>query len=63
MGVIGLHIPLAPGAVFQSTNAGDSWEPLGQQSIGAVSDLALSPDGRQLYAAINQGVFRIQVAP
>ncbi len=33
-----------------------TWSDLGRQDIGAVSDLALGVDGRNLYAATDQGV-------
>jgi hypothetical protein len=32
---------------------------LGRQDIGAVSDLALGVDGRNLYAATDQGLWRL----
>ena len=36
-----------------------TWSDLGRQDIGAVSDLALGVDGRNLYAATDQGLWRL----
>lgn len=37
--------------VFQSLDGGTSWAPLGPGLSGTVTSLAISPDGRRLYAA------------
>jgi photosystem II stability/assembly factor-like uncharacterized protein len=54
----GFFEPPSGGAVAASLDGGESWADLGRQDIGAVSDLALSPDGIWLLAATDQGVWR-----
>jgi photosystem II stability/assembly factor-like uncharacterized protein len=54
----GFFEPPAGGAVAFSSDGGASWADLGRQDIGAVSDLALSVDGRWLFAATDQGLWR-----
>jgi hypothetical protein len=44
--------------VITSPDGGITWCSLGQQPIGAVRDLALGVDGRNLYAATDSGVWR-----
>jgi hypothetical protein len=59
--------PAAPARVYAvvdsgvqaSANGGLTWAPLGRQDLGRVSDLALASDGRTLYAATDQGVWRL----
>jgi hypothetical protein len=46
------------GGVLASLDGGTSWTPLGQD-LGGVNDLLLGGDGQALYAATNQGVWRI----
>jgi photosystem II stability/assembly factor-like uncharacterized protein len=46
-----------------SRDGGASWTVLDDKDIGAVSDLALSVDGTTLYAATDQGVFRMHLTP
>jgi hypothetical protein len=46
------------GGVVASLDGGASWNPLGQD-LGGVNDLLLGGDGQALYAATNQGVWRI----
>ena len=46
------------GGVLASLDGGTSWNPLGQD-LGGVNDLILGGDGQTLYAATNQGVWRI----
>ena len=48
------------GGVLASLDAGTSWNPLGQD-LGGVNDLILGDDGQTLYAATNQGVWRIML--
>jgi photosystem II stability/assembly factor-like uncharacterized protein len=50
------------GGVSESRDAGLSWSDLGRQDIGAVNDLAWGIDGRNLYAATEQGVWRLRLA-
>ena len=47
------------GGVAVSTDGGATWSDLGRQDIGAVSDLALGIDGRNLYAATDQGLWQL----
>jgi photosystem II stability/assembly factor-like uncharacterized protein len=47
------------GTVLASTNAGRTWTTLGRSDLGAVRDLALGIDGANLYAATDQGVWRL----
>jgi hypothetical protein len=49
------------GAVTTSTDSGATWSDLGAQDIGAVSDLALGIDGRNLYAATDHGLWRLRL--
>ena len=46
--------------VLASLDGGTSWNPLGQD-LGGVNDLILGGDGQTLYAATNQGVWRIML--
>ena len=45
--------------VQASADAGQSWAPLGQQELGPINDLALGIDARNLYAATDQGLWRL----
>jgi hypothetical protein len=49
------------GGVLASLDGGTSWNPLGQDLAG-VNDLILGGDGQTLYAATNQGVWRIRLS-
>src|SRR5579859_228025 len=51
------------GGVTESWDGGQTWSDLGRQDIGAVNDLAWGIDGRNLYAATDQGVWRLRQAP
>jgi hypothetical protein len=51
---------LTTGVVKTTTDAGASWAALGRSGLGAIEDLALSLDGHQLYAASDQGVWRLR---
>ena len=44
-----------------SRDGGASWSDLGRADIGAVNDLALGVDGKYLYAATDQGIFRMHL--
>jgi photosystem II stability/assembly factor-like uncharacterized protein len=48
--------------VLVSTDAGASWTALGNRDIGLVMDLASGTDGRNLYAATDQGVWRLSLS-
>src|SRR5262249_11915985 len=48
--------------VMTSPDGGAAFCTLGQQPIGAVRDLALGVDGRNLYAATDTGVWRFELA-
>ena len=54
----GFFAPPAGGAVAASLDGGGTWADLGRQDIGAVSDLAMGADGRWLFAATDQGLWR-----
>jgi photosystem II stability/assembly factor-like uncharacterized protein len=43
--------------VFQSVDGGLSWVAVGQEAIGGATSLAISPDGKHLYAGTPSGVF------
>jgi hypothetical protein len=47
--------------VLTSGDGGVTFAELGRQDIGEVSDLALSADGLDLYAATDRGVFRLSL--
>lgn len=49
------------GAVAASVDGGATWSDLGRQDIGAVSDLALGVDGRNLYAATDHGLWQLRL--
>jgi photosystem II stability/assembly factor-like uncharacterized protein len=49
------------GAVAASFDGGATWSDLGRQDIGAVSDLALGVDGRNLYAATDHGLWQLRL--
>jgi hypothetical protein len=46
-----------PARVFQSRDAGLSWVPLGQEAVPYATSLAISLDGKHLYAGTSAGVF------
>jgi photosystem II stability/assembly factor-like uncharacterized protein len=54
-------VGLASGAVKASANGGATWVDLGRQDLGRLDDLALGVDGRNLYAATEQGVWRLRL--
>lgn len=54
--------PITSG-VTESPDGGRSWNDLGSQQIGAITDLALSPDGTRLYVASDQGVRMMTLHP
>jgi hypothetical protein len=47
------------GGVMASADAGQTWAPLGRQDLGSIADLALGIDAANLYAATDQGVWRL----
>jgi hypothetical protein len=49
------------GGVLVSTDGGITWTTLGQQDLGGIAALALSSDGRHLYAATIQGLWRLSL--
>jgi hypothetical protein len=51
------------GKVMRSLDGGASWADLGDQDLGPVSDLALGIDGRNLYAASKDGLWRLPLDP
>ena len=53
--------PADGGAVAASVDGGATWSELGRQDVGAVSDLALGIDGRNLYAATDHGLWQFVV--
>ena len=48
--------------VLTTPDGGATWCTLGQQPIGPVRDLALGIDGRNLYAATDDGVWRFELS-
>jgi photosystem II stability/assembly factor-like uncharacterized protein len=44
-----------------STDAGQSWADLGRQDLPRISGIALGVDGRNLYAATQDGLFRLRL--
>ena len=58
----GYFEPPAGGAVAASRDGGQTWFDLGRQDIGAVRDLALSVEGGLLFAATDQGLWRLHLA-
>jgi photosystem II stability/assembly factor-like uncharacterized protein len=53
--------PASGGAVIASLDGGKTWHDLGRQDIGAVTDLVLGGDGGWLFAATDQGLWRLRV--
>jgi len=51
----------AGGGVKVSADGGSSWSDLGRQDLGEIHDLALGVDGRHLYAATDEGVYRLSL--
>jgi hypothetical protein len=49
--------------VQASFDGGVSWAPFGRQDTGRVNDVLLGIDGRNVYAATDQGVWRMSLAP
>src|SRR5262249_43369760 len=54
-----VFVATSSGGVLASADAGESWESLGRQDLGAIHDLALGIDGANLYAATDTGVWRL----
>ena len=54
-----LYAGTSQGAVTASANAGRTWSPLGRQDLGTLHDLVLGVDGQNLYAATDEGIWRI----
>jgi photosystem II stability/assembly factor-like uncharacterized protein len=49
------------GGAVASSDGGATWADLGRQDIGAVNDLAFGIDGLNLYAATDQGLWRLKL--
>jgi photosystem II stability/assembly factor-like uncharacterized protein len=47
------------GHVRRSTDGGEGWEDLGHQDLAPINSLALGVDGRNLYAATGEGLWRL----
>lgn len=47
--------------VVYSEDGGATWQDFGRQDVGRVSDLALGIDGGNLFAATDQGVWRMRL--
>ena len=56
-----VYAGLGNGAVKVSSDGGGTWRDLGRQDLGRLDDLALGIDGMNLYAATEQGVWRIRL--
>ena len=52
--------PVASG-VGASTDGGQTWDDLGNQQLGTISDLAFGIDGRYLFVASDRGVSRLSL--
>ena len=50
------------GGLRASADGGRTWGDLGGPDLGGVYDLALTRDGRDLYAATEHGVWRLALA-
>ena len=48
--------------VMVSTDDGATWNDLGSQQLGHMTDLALGPDRRWLFAATDQGLLRLELS-
>jgi hypothetical protein len=48
--------------IMMTADGGGSWTDLGRQDMGNLSHLALGPDGRTLYAANDEGVWRLDMS-
>ena len=57
----GFFEPASGGAVAASLDGGGTWSDLGRQDIGAVNDLAFGVDGQFLFAAADQGLWRLRL--
>lgn len=58
---LGYFEPATGGAVASSLDGGGTWADLGRQDIGAVNDLALGVDRQFLFAAADQGLWRLRL--
>jgi hypothetical protein len=47
--------------VLVSTDAGQTWQPLGRQDLPRIHQLALGLDGRNLFAASSDGLWRLKL--
>ena len=54
-----VYVGLANGGVKASSNG--TWGDLGRQDLGTIADLALGIDGVNLYAASDQGLWRLNL--
>lgn len=55
-----VYVGLNPGGVKTSSDGGQTWTDLGRPDL-KVNDLALGIDGRDLYAATDEGVYRLRL--
>ncbi len=55
----GIGLAESPTGVKTSANGGVTWQELGRQDIGHVNDIAAGIDGKNLYAATDQGIWRL----
>jgi photosystem II stability/assembly factor-like uncharacterized protein len=53
--------PVLTSGVTMTTDGGVTWSDLGSQQLGQLNDLALGIDGKNLYAASDKGLFRLQL--
>jgi len=60
---LGASATPSAGQVAVSTDGGGNWAPLGRPELPIVNALALGIDGRNLYAATEQGVWRLSLVP
>jgi hypothetical protein len=56
-----LYVSLAHSGdgVWESSDGGHTWQDIGLEGVGRISDLVLSADGQSLYAGTDRGVWRL----
>lgn len=58
-----VYLGLTTGGVSASPDGGQTWIDLGRQDLARINDLAMGIDGQNLYAATDQGLLRLGLAP
>lgn len=59
-----LYVSLAHSGdgVWQSSDGGHTWQDLGLEGVGHITDLARGADGQHLYAATDQGIWQLPLS-